>query len=47
MLILIRFTKEEGQNISKANHQEELCPSQLSATEPSRKTVISFDSQKL
>jgi hypothetical protein len=36
MLILLRFTKEEGQNISKANQQEELCPSQSSATEPSR-----------
>jgi hypothetical protein len=37
MLILLRFTKEEGQNISKANQQEELCPSQSSATEPSRR----------
>jgi hypothetical protein len=47
MLILLRFTKEEGQNISRANQQEELCPSESSATEPSRKTVIFFDSQKL
>jgi hypothetical protein len=37
MLILLRFTKEEGQNISKANQQEELCRSQFSATEPSRR----------
>jgi hypothetical protein len=36
MLILLRFTKEEGQNISRANQQEELCPSQSSTTEPSR-----------
>jgi hypothetical protein len=34
MLILLRFTKEEGRNISRANQQEELCPSQSSATEP-------------
>jgi hypothetical protein len=27
MLILLRFTKEKGQNISKAKQQEELCPS--------------------
>jgi hypothetical protein len=37
MLILLRFTKEEGQNISRANQQEELCPSRSSATEPSRR----------
>jgi hypothetical protein len=37
MLILLRFTKEEVQNISKANQQEELCPSQSSATELSRR----------
>ena len=37
MLILLRFTKEEGQNISRANQQEELYPSQSSATEPSRR----------
>jgi hypothetical protein len=37
MLILLRFTKEEGQNISRANQQEELCLSQSSATEPSRR----------
>jgi hypothetical protein len=35
ILILLKFTKEEGQNISKANQQEELCPSQSSTTEPS------------
>jgi hypothetical protein len=27
MLILLRFTKKQGQNISRANEQEELCPS--------------------
>jgi hypothetical protein len=37
LLILLRFTKEEWQNISRANQQEELCPSQSSATEPSRR----------
>jgi diphthamide biosynthesis methyltransferase len=37
MLILLKFTKEEGQNISKANHTEELCPSQSSAIEPFRR----------
>jgi hypothetical protein len=37
MLILLRFAKEEGQNISRANRQEELCPSESSATEPSRR----------
>jgi hypothetical protein len=42
MLILLRFTKEEGQNISKANQQEELCPSQSSATEPSRRNSHIF-----
>jgi hypothetical protein len=44
MLILLRFTKEEGQNILKANQQEELCPSQSSAIEPSRRNnhVFSF-----
>jgi hypothetical protein len=36
MLILLMFTKEERQNISKANQQEELCPSKSSATELSR-----------
>jgi hypothetical protein len=35
MLILLRFTKEEGQNISRTSQQEELCPSQSSATESS------------
>jgi hypothetical protein len=42
MLILHRFIKEEGQNISKANQQEELCPSQFSATEPSRRNSHIF-----
>jgi hypothetical protein len=42
MLILLRFTKEEGQNISKANQQEELCPSQSSATELSRRNSHIF-----
>jgi hypothetical protein len=42
MLILLRFTKEEGQNISKANQQEELCPSQFSAIEPSRRNSHIF-----
>jgi hypothetical protein len=42
MLILLRFTKEEGQNISRANQQEELCPSQSSAIEPSRRNSHIF-----
>jgi predicted unusual protein kinase regulating ubiquinone biosynthesis (AarF/ABC1/UbiB family) len=42
MLILLRFTKEEGQNISRTNHQEELCPSQSSAAKPSRKNSHIF-----
>jgi hypothetical protein len=42
MLILLRFTKEEGQNISRANQQEELCPSQSSATEPFRRNIHIF-----
>jgi hypothetical protein len=42
ILILLRFTKEEGQNISKENRQEELCPSQSSATEPSRRNSHIF-----
>jgi hypothetical protein len=42
MLILLRFTKEEGQNISRANQQEELCPSESSATEPSRRNSHIF-----
>jgi hypothetical protein len=37
MLILIWFTKEEGQNISRVNQREEICSSQSSATEPSRR----------
>jgi hypothetical protein len=37
MLILIRFIKEEGQNISSVNQKEELCSNQSSATEPSRR----------
>jgi hypothetical protein len=42
MLILLRFTKEEGQNISRPNQQEELYPSQSSATEPSRRNNHMF-----
>jgi hypothetical protein len=42
MLILLRFTKEEGQNISKANQQEELCPSQSSVTELARRNSHIF-----
>jgi hypothetical protein len=42
MLILLRFTKKEGQNISKANQQEKLCPSQSSAKEPSRRNSHIF-----
>jgi hypothetical protein len=42
MLILLRFTKEEGQNTSRANQKEELCPSQSSATEPSRRNSHIF-----
>jgi predicted unusual protein kinase regulating ubiquinone biosynthesis (AarF/ABC1/UbiB family) len=42
MLILLRFTKEEGQNISRANQQEELCPSQSSAIESSRRNSHIF-----
>jgi hypothetical protein len=42
MLILLRFTKEEGQNLSKANQQEELRLSQSSATEPSRRNSHNF-----
>jgi hypothetical protein len=42
MLILLRFTKEEGQNISRTSQQEELCPSQSSATEPSRRNSHIF-----
>jgi hypothetical protein len=41
-LILLRFTKEEGQNISRANEQEELYPSQSSAIEPSRRNSHIF-----
>jgi hypothetical protein len=37
MLILLWFTKVEGQNISRANEQEGLCPSLSSAIEPSRR----------
>jgi hypothetical protein len=37
MLIFLRFIKEEGQNISRANQKEELCSSQSSVTESSRR----------
>jgi hypothetical protein len=42
MLILLRFTKEEGQNTSRANQKEELCLSQSSAIEPSRRNSHIF-----
>jgi hypothetical protein len=42
MLILLRFTKEEGQNISRVNQREELCSEQSSATEPSRRNSHIF-----
>jgi hypothetical protein len=42
MLILLRFTKEEGENILRANQQEELYPSQSSATEPFRRNSHIF-----
>jgi diphthamide biosynthesis methyltransferase len=42
MLILLRFTKKEGQNISRANQREELCSSQSSATEPSKRNSRIF-----
>jgi hypothetical protein len=37
MLILLRFTKEEGQNKSRVNQREELSVSQSSVTESSRR----------
>jgi hypothetical protein len=42
MLILFMFTNEEGQNISRANQREELCSSQSSMTEPSRRNSHIF-----
>jgi hypothetical protein len=42
MLILHRLTKEEGQNISRANQKEELCSNQSSATELSRRNSHIF-----
>jgi hypothetical protein len=42
MLILLRLTKEEGQNTSRANKKEELCPSQSSAIEPSKRNSHIF-----
>jgi hypothetical protein len=42
MLILLRFTKEEGQNISRTSQQEELRLSQSSATEQSRRNSHIF-----
>jgi hypothetical protein len=45
MLILLRFTKEEGQKISRVNQREELCSSQSSATEPSRRNSHILSSQ--
>jgi hypothetical protein len=42
MLIFLRFTKEEGQNISRENQREELCSSQSSVTEASRRNSHIF-----
>jgi hypothetical protein len=42
MLILLRFTKEEGQNISRANQRKELRSSQSSVTEASRRNSNIF-----
>jgi hypothetical protein len=42
MLIFPRFTKEEGQNISRVNQREELCSSQSSVTEASRRNSHIF-----
>jgi hypothetical protein len=42
MLILLRFTKEEGQNISRVKKREELCSSQSSVTEACRKNSHIF-----
>jgi predicted unusual protein kinase regulating ubiquinone biosynthesis (AarF/ABC1/UbiB family) len=47
MLILLRFTKEDGQNISRANQQEELIRVSPAQQNHPEETVISFDSQKL
>jgi hypothetical protein len=41
MLILLRFTKEEGHNTSRAN-QEGLCSRESSATEPTRRNSHIF-----
>jgi hypothetical protein len=42
MLLLLRFTKEEGHNTSRANQREELCSSQSSATESTRRNSHIF-----
>jgi hypothetical protein len=42
MLIFLRLTKEEGPNISRVNQREELCSSQSSAIEPSRRNSYIF-----
>jgi hypothetical protein len=42
MLILLRFTKEEGQNISWAIQRKELCSSQSSVIEVSRRNSHIF-----
>jgi hypothetical protein len=42
MLLFLRFTKEEGQNISRVNKREELCSSQSSVTKASRRNSHIF-----
>jgi hypothetical protein len=42
MLIFLGFSNEKGQNISRANQREELCSSQSSMTEPSRRNSHIF-----
>jgi hypothetical protein len=42
MLIFLRFTKEEGQDISRANQREELCSNESNVTEPSRRNSHIF-----
>jgi hypothetical protein len=41
-LIFLRYTKEEGQNISRANQREELCSRQSSVTEVFRRNSHIF-----
>ena len=42
MLLLLRFTKEEGHNTSRVNQREELCSSQSSALELTRRNSHIF-----